>query len=650
MNSRALLVLVGALLAVLLAWLLVREQPPEAGRAVAPDAQALAGPGAHASSLDSPPEAEGVGETLFGAAPRTALGSPAAFVERDCRVRVLSSVGLHLERVEMRSPNGLWRPHACVAGVATLRVRGSPLELRAPGHAPRSLEWLGKPEDEVREVVLEPESLLVLVDPAHSIDPNGPVGTRGSLRAVDLPALVAHGRVREGSYAIAFDSSRLQARGLHEFRLALPLETGEKLDCEVHLSAGLRAEGTVPDELSRARRAELAVRVGGPARGRGPWTLRLTDSRVSIDAWIRRQGSDHIAGSLQTLVRPLDDERESALGRWTFPDLTLERDYTYAAFDLATGAHAIGTLHHTGDPIELTLRPGCIIAGRLSANGAPLPTSFDATIEWRPPPSRMRWRSMRSLWNSQIVRGVRVGHDGSFEFAGRSASVDAEDYDGRAQLMLQVDALGFASSLVEREVEVAARYDLGGVELVPDAPLLTIVPGHDIDPARIFKSWLCAVDAQVEVERLELREDGSLAIHALQVREIPGVLDRAALQWIDREQERGHLFLEPLGAQHFAPATTAAHELVLAVGPADGPDRLWRLSLYWGGARVDLEEVRGAQQGEALSRTLQAPPGTRLEWAAHQIFDSGTTEPLGTAQALELVPSADGTPLEAALR
>ncbi|MBM3977840.1 MAG: hypothetical protein FJ299_12725 [Planctomycetes bacterium] len=650
MNSRALLVLVAALLAALLAWLLLREQPPEAGQAAMPDAPARTEAGTQASHLDSPPEAGGVGETRSEVALRAALGSPATFVERDCRVRVRSSVGLPLEWVEMRSSDGLWRPHSCVGGVATLRVRRMPLELRAPGHAQRSLELLGKPEDEVHDVVLDPESLLVLADPAHCIAPLGRPGARGGLSAADLPLLAAHGRVHEGSYAIAFDSSRLEARGLHVFELALPLETGEKLECKVHLSPSLLAEGTVPEELSRARRAELAVRVGGPARGRGPWTLRLTDSGVSIDAWIRRQASDHIAGSLETLVRPLDDERESALGRWTFPDLTLERDYTYAAFDLATGAHAIGTLRHTGDPIELTLLPGCIIAGRLSATGGPLPTSVSATIEWRPPASRVRWREMRSLWNSQVVRAVRVGHDGRFEFAGRSASAAEGDHAGQASLSLQIDAPGFALSSVEREVEIGTRHDLGVIELVQDAPWLTIAPGHGIDPARIHQHWLCALDTQVGVERLELREDGSLAVHAPQLREIPGVLDRAALQWIERDQERGHLFLKPVGAAHFAPATTAAHEILLTVGPGDGPDRLWRLSLSWGGARVDLEEVRGAQEGEALPRTVEAPPGARLEWVAYQVLNAGISEPLGPAQVLELVPSADGSPLEAALR
>lgn len=645
MKTRASTALAVAAVALLLAcswwWLRAKRATPDsAAREATPtepiDAQAtsLEPGGAVGDSADGGSDAPGL-----AVASRQEVRTPAA---TQLRLRVRSSLGFWLECVEIRGSGALWQPHKLVHGVATLSGIALPLEARAPGHAARCFDALGAAVDGAYELLLEPESLVVIDDPNRWLPGQLTPSASDDAPLRDLAALCSQGRIDERRHGLAFDSERLGARRLHELELGFEKRDAGTLRCKVRIERGLRAHGEMPANIEPRLPAPLVVRVHPEARRGGPWLLRIVLVDTASGTWLRADANDRVVGRLHVATSPYDASGVQADGQWTFDAAPTGRDYSYALFDLATGASAIGTLRHLGEPIELRLKPGCVVAGRVAVpEGSALPASIDLTVQWSEPPSRVNWRGARSMWNTQTREDVPVAHNGSFELACFDAIPDG--YDGRGLLSVQVDSDDFASGGRELEVARAARHELGVIELAAAAPGITVAWDAHLWPRSHFRTWLSAAGSTQDVIRIIERPGGSWLVRAAEAVDAPAV----ALWWITESRERDWLFLERDGDVYRA-ARLEERPVEVAIEPGQDPDRFWRLALCWRDARVDLDEVRATQGGEVLPRSYRVPSGARLSWTPFRQLNAGVSPPLGPPQSVELDPPI-GAPTPRAL-
>ncbi|TAJ18831.1 MAG: hypothetical protein EPO68_07255 [Planctomycetota bacterium] len=647
MNSRASAVLALAAIGLLLlgAWWWLRAEPAVAN-VDARDAAPTAESEPQRASLEptavlGDPEVESDEVAEIAHASRVAVGGPDASA---IRVRLRSSVGLPLLRVEVRGSDALWQPHAVVGGVATLASAALPLEARAPGHAARRFESLGASIDGAYELLLDPESLVVIDDPTELLTSGALPHASGDAPLRDLAALLSHGPIGARKYALAFDSERLVARRMHELELGFGMRSCWTLQCKVRLEKGLRAHGELPAETAVRSHAPLVVRVHPDSPRRGPWTLRIELASKSNASWIRADLGDHVVGNLQANPSSFAATEYRTDAVWKFDNLLMERDYSYALFDHATGASAMGTLRHLGQPIELRLNAGCVVTGRVAVPaGATSPASIDVTVQWSEPPSKVKWRTARSMWNSQSLAGVPLAPDGSFQFACFDGIPDG--YDGLGLLSVQIETDEFASGGRELEVVRAQRHDLGVVELAAAAPGITLAPKSNYSPHALFKTWASAAGVEQDVIRTLERPDGSLLVRTAQ----PIDARELALRWITESRHRGHVFLAREGGVYH-PAQVQRRHIELAIEQGPDPDRFWRLALDWHGASVDLDEVRATQAGEVLVRRYDVPDGTRLAWTAHRQLNAGVSPPLEPSRSVALDVPAGAPPARAVLR
>jgi hypothetical protein len=684
-TTRRALVL-GGVLAVLalLAWVELRSGPT-----ASPVASPVPASKPQLDPRDEPPGlATKAGE--FGAEGSNASREPVAAANLAADASALelcvrSALALPLSQVDVRAGDGLWRPHDCrlfvaSSGVvgpsrATLRGLAPPFDVRAPGHAPLRVDGVVRASGGAIDIVLQPDALLVIEDPLGLFDEAEPPVRPSGAPWLDQAILATHGRLADGSWALALASERVTTRGDSELELALPLHDGEALLCKLRHAPGLRARAKLPEELAQAGRADLSVRVGPHSpRSSGPWSLRLVDAPAPAQSWIRSTDSDEAVGELRARARPLDTTVESARGEWTFAALNVGRDYSYAAFDRASGASAIGALRHSGEPLELTLRGGCGLSGKLSVPaGSALPARVDLGVYWNAPPSRTNWTFDASIWNALSLPARPLASDGSFE----SACFDAlpEGYDDRALLSVTLYARGFRRARWSGEVSRAARYDVGVVALVPLEPAFVLASPRDVTswdrehctvhrerlPDSVPKLVSTAPNAlnaslsSFAVSDWVQNSDGSLAVYvedegAALLHQPWTPPDSLALVCALPDRAPRVLYAErgPDGRYH--PLPTERHRVSIEYLPQAGAAQPWKLHLRWRGIWLAEEAIRAGRAGDVWTRDFEAPTGAELVWVPQ--LDAGWhgLMPNGPPTALALVAPPDGAALRVSLR
>lgn len=441
---------------------------------------------------------------------------PTEASEASTSISIRSSAGLPLAFAEIQEGDEPWKRRDMNEGRCELGGVALPCRLRAPGHAPASVERLGG------EIVLEPDALLVLEAPglracAQGIEPFrgwvGPKGERGAETEEQLARLASFGFSDDDRWSIAV-TSKLLAAWRPDRKLAVSLERHDRRRIEILFDAlpGARASWSPPcaDQLDVA---PLDLTLDWPEGGiAGEVELRLWVMRQSATGVDTRSvlpwGSVAIgalsSAFLQTRSKP--DSDTVALGPWP-----KGATYGLTASDHASGAYGGMVFEHDGSPRTLSMHPGFAILGRISVpDGVASPTRARMLWEYRTTDRG------RSVWRGALQVGpFGIGEQFEAHLVQQVPIERTVDLEPPSILDLKVDAPGFETFHKTYSTGGTRRFDCGVVELKPLVPQLVLAPGSHIDERSIEWRQL-RVDARPDVSwtiRSARRQlDESLAI------------------------------------------------------------------------------------------------------------------------------------------
>jgi len=449
---------------------------------------------------------EGAGRT-----PSLEASTPTMPETSGSRVRLRSSAGLPLTSAEIEVEPARWKPVEVVDGAC--ETAGA-LRVRAPGHLPSALAD--------REVVLEPDALLVLeapelrgclatVEPSASLIPMSPQ-LREEWEATSSSFLTS-GFVGTDRWAIAVSSRRASRFG----------------------------EGQVYVDFCRKdyRIGWILFRATGGARIRWEFPCNLTTEVAPLDVRVARSAEDS-AGDVDLHAWRMGSEPQQ-LVRQEFPwgtvammppkdvfftakvgsgestarieGVPLGLRYSLTAGDRATRSYGRVVFDHDGTPRTVEMQGPIVIHGRLHGPGE-IPVRR-ASFEWSHLHDAARAMEDMTAWGG-ATPGLALPEDGAFEIRSpsRTSPQEGSSLAPPPELLLHIDAPGYEP--FEGVVALPARrVDCGTIVLTPRAPEIVLAPGHGLKVEDLESMWVrmdAVTDLAWFLHSAIARPDGTLAL------------------------------------------------------------------------------------------------------------------------------------------
>ena len=573
-----------------------------------------------------------------GAAPAEDLISPAAgdgdearepaSRRGEARLRVRSSAGIALARVELRDEQGAWSARALEAGGLALPVGAAPRAVRAPGHLEAELA------EGAREVVLEPDALLELVAPGikHVLSAVRPFGAANTSPEASRPAPFAAeacswGLVAPDRYAFALSSARehLDEAGLAS--VAIWWADGQAACVQVRAARGLRARWDVPRDRPPPAKPLVADVVGPGPRPVGralvglepvadaDGAARHVDPAPSLDLpWGRVVCLSHLSGAA-TLFRDLDR------GRLHVEPVPLGVRYRVTVRDTASGAFGVSEFVHDGAVRRIDLEPPYEVYVRAVVPYGELPPRAPM-LYWRRDLERA---SDETFWESMQAWRGGAGPDGRYRIPGPHA-LRGDPRTPPPRLTVALSADGFRPWVKTLDAGAARVVELVA-ELEPLPSDLVLAPGHGFASEAPPRSGRFATAdgvawGEAAIEGAREREDGSLVL-TLRRPEPGGTIrfdlvhgaqgDAIAPRAIERALLDGNRPFRAGDDGWFVPVDVRRHALSVEVR-ATGPEgRTWTVGVQWGSIVWSPRGAIGLGLG-VVDLDLVAPVGSRLWW------------------------------------
>jgi len=504
---------------------------------------------------------------------RSPLGERAATTPAAAeRVQVRSTLGLHLDEVELEHERGWQRQVLDRDGTLVLPGSLRPRRVRARGHRPALVEHA------TRELALEPHTSLRFTSfPLARIESWTPTAHAEVLRDATERLLTA-GPLDASSFAIAFDADRLRAQS-SSLTLEFRIDDGTRVRVDHRLVPGRHDTVAWPWPPGTVLRSSIEVRLSGTHALAGPfelWAHSAVDARPEARA-------DHVRHEWGAMVRLRQAEswRLDALQpSFELGPLVLGKEYIVTARDVASGAHARLRFPHDGAPaLELVLTDGLVVSGGVT---------FEPALGLREL-ERVSWslgRERTLFWSGQL-RSIPLGASGEFRFTLPDPVpwTDQAPYPRPTELELELHVPGFLPHRHSCDTAGVSELALGTIALTPRATAVTLAPGHGLEASALTYQTLVLARDGGSARELALagglaQADGSLAL-TLDEDSVPPELATCAVLLLGLDDA-----LLPLvrGVQGFEAAPARTRVLRIAVDDSlAGLDARVELGIEWRG-------------------------------------------------------------------
>jgi hypothetical protein len=576
----------------------------------------------------APPEARGTAPEVAldparaVDARREAVPAPAAPAAEagaaDALVRVRSSIGVPLARVEVEQTDGSWQAELLDEGTLSVPVAFLPARLRAPGHLAAELA------PDSRELVLEPHTSLVFqAFPLERVESCEPFGEWMTQREAG-EAFLRTGACDETSFGLAFDATQLRELIPH-LDLTIRFDDGTEARVTHELEAGRHDVYAWPFAPLAVERAPLRVTLARAEPGEGELHVVVrADPNLTREPGKRSLFSEKTPWGSVTVMDYLEQlEAHTTEAELELGPLVLGKPYLLLARDVASGDHDRVFFAHDGSPRQVVLAHGLRLRGTLDLAPAEGLTRLE----------RIVWRFGAKSGGDRYWQGetqdVPVAPDGSFELAlpAEVAISERSTFPRPEGLTLELRAGGFESAHLQRETRELRVLELGTVRMAPLPAQLTLAAGHglvaeDLDYGSV---QVPGPDGrQFELSGARRAADGGLEL-TLQPEEGGGgfVVDAGASEapWVDVaalvlivDGEEVAFRSDGLGRYRREPG--ASFELLVAGNgtlPAEASELEvgWR----WEGMDVLVRAWRVAALWQSQGVTFEAPAtGAELWW------------------------------------